>query len=141
MQDIERMFTQALELVKQCGELLKKVDYNKDVHRKSDGSLVTNYDLIIDEKLTKGLKAIYNIPVLSEEHKEEYKDTYFVIDPIDGTHNFSRGFECFGIMVALVEKEKTVFSIIEIPLLNKIYTAIKGKGAYLNREKNKGKTI
>ena len=93
MENLEIVFNKALELVKRCREILKSVDFNNNVQVKEDGSLVTKYDLMIDKKLTEGLKKIYDIPVLSEEHKEEVKDTYFVIDPIDGTHNFSRGFE------------------------------------------------
>ena len=124
-----------IETVKQCGELLKSADADKSTTVKTDGSLVTKYDLLIDSKLTSELKSMYNIPLFSEEHKEEYSDTYFVIDPIDGTHNFNSGLEYFGIMVAYVEHSVTIFSVIHLPLLNKTYTAYKGKGAYLNGEK------
>lgn len=136
IKNIEEKFNQVLKLVKECGDLLRSVDREKDIKEKKDGSLVTKYDLMLDEKLTNGLKQIINCSVLSEEHKEKLGSTYFVIDPIDGTHNFSRGFECFGIMVALVENKKTLFSIVELPMLYKTYTAIKGQGAYLNRRKN-----
>ena len=121
-----------IEKVKECGEILKNADENKSEKEKSDGSLVTKYDLLVDEKLTNDLKSICNIPVLSEEHKEELTDTYFVIDPIDGTHNFINGLEYYGIMVAYVENNVTVFSVVHIPMLNKTFTAYKGKGAYLN---------
>lgn len=43
---------------------------------------------MIDKKLSQELKKIANCSVLSEEHKEDIGNTYFVIDPIDGTHNF-----------------------------------------------------
>ena len=121
--------------VKECGEILKVAEQNKSITTKSDGSLVTKYDLLIDKKLTQELKLIYNIPVFSEEHKEDFSDTYFVIDPIDGTHNFISGLEYYGIMVAYVENNVTVFSVIYLPLLDKTYTAYKGKGAFLNGKK------
>lgn len=135
MNDLNNVFNQTLKIVKECGNILEEVDYEKEIKIKEDGSLVTKYDLMLDAILSKKLKEIKNIPVLSEEHYEELGDTYFVIDPIDGTHNFSRGLEYFGIMVALVEKNQTVFSIVELPLLNKTYTAIKGQGAFLNGNK------
>lgn len=135
MKDVEQIFNEALKLVKECSNILKDVDFDKEAVIKSDGSLVTKYDLMLDEKLTKGLKAIVDYPVLSEEHKEVLGDSYFVIDPIDGTHNFSRGFECFGIMLGLVVKGTIMFGIVDLPLLNKTYTAIRGKGAYLNGNK------
>lgn len=135
MDDIEIVREKTLKLVKECSKILQKAGKDRDGQDKNDGSLVTKYDLAIDKKLTEGLKKIINCPVLSEEHKEIIENTYFVIDPIDGTHNFSRGFECFGIMLAYVENGETVFSIIDLPELNKTYTAIKGKGAFLNGDR------
>ena len=129
--DIE-FYNLIIEKVKQCGEILKSAEKDKSTTEKMDGSLVTKYDLIIDNKLTNELKSIYNIPVFSEEHQESFDDTYFIIDPIDGTHNFNFGLEYFGIMVAYVEKNQTIFSVIHLPLLDKTYTAYKGKGAFLN---------
>lgn len=132
--DIE-FYNTIIEKVKECGEILKSADLDKSPAEKKDGSLVTKYDLLIDKKLTTELKKIYNIPVFSEEHEENFSNTYFVIDPIDGTHNFNSGLDYFGIMVAYVENNETLFSVIHLPVLNKTYTAYKGKGAYLNGEK------
>lgn len=132
MEKNKEFYDLIIEKVKECGEILKNAGEDKGEKEKPDGSLVTKYDLLIDEKLTKELKAIYNIPVFSEEHKEELSDTYFVIDPIDGTHNFIFGLEYFGIMVAYVENNITMFSVIHLPILNKTFTAYKGKGAFLN---------
>ena len=127
-----------IELVKECGEILKNATMEKEAHEKKDGSLVTKYDLMIDEKLTKGLKEMYgDIPVLSEEHEENLNDTYFVIDPIDGTHNFNAGLEYFGVMLAYIEKNETKFSVIYLPVLDKLFVAMKGKGAFLNGERLK----
>lgn len=132
MMNLEEVFEKTLILIKECSTLLKNTSQELDEQSKKDGTLITKYDLIVDQKLTQELKKIVNYPILSEEHEENIGDTYFVIDPIDGTHNFSRGFEYFGIMVAFVEKEETLFSIIDMPMLNKTYTALKGKGAFLN---------
>lgn len=92
---MEEKYDKIIKLVKKCGDTLKKIDYREESKVKEDGSLVTKYDLIIDRILTDELKQIADIPVLSEEHSEQLGDTYFVIDPIDGTHNFSRGLEFF----------------------------------------------
>ena len=135
MEDIKVIFEKAIELVKECGELLKNVDYDKEVAIKEDSTIVTKYDMQIDRKLTEGLKQITDCSVFSEEHAEEQKDTYFIIDPIDGTNNFSIGFEYFCIMVAFVKNKTTLFSIVYAPVLDKMFTAIKGEGAYLNNKK------
>ena len=133
--NIQEMFDKTLRLVKKCGDILKNVDFEKEATVKKDGSLVTKYDLMLDKKLTEGLKEIANYPVFSEEHTEECGDTYFIIDPIDGTHNFNSGLEFFGIIVAFVQNKETQFSIVHLPLLDKTFTAIKGHGAYLNDKK------
>ncbi len=136
MKDIEELYNQTLNLVKECGELLKTViNKEKKSKIKSDGSIVTEYDLLIDKKLSENLHKIGNCPILSEEHKEDIGNTYFVIDPIDGTHNFSIALDFFGIMVSYIFEKTTMFSIIYLPMLNSICTAIKGKGAFLNDER------
>lgn len=133
MNNIEQLFNKTLLLVKECGEVLKNaIKEEKESQIKKDGSIVTKYDLMIDTKLTQELKKIANCSVLSEEHEEDLGNTYFVIDPIDGTHNFDIKWEFFGIMVSYVLEKETMFSIIYLPMLNTICTAIKGKGAYLN---------
>ena len=133
MKNIDELFEKTLALVKECGEILKTaVKEEKDSKIKEDGSIVTKYDLMIDKKLSQELKEIANCSVLSEEHKEDIGNTYFVIDPIDGTHNFDMKWDFFGIMVSYVLEKETVFSIIHLPMLNIVCTAMKGKGAYLN---------
>ena len=136
MKNIDELFKKTLALVNECGEILKTaVKEEKESKIKEDGSIVTNYDLMIDKKLSQELKEMANCSVLSEEHKEEIGDTYFVIDPIDGTHNFDMKWDFFGIMVSYVLEKETVFSIIFLPMLNITCTAIKGKGAYINGER------
>lgn len=130
---MNKMFDKTLELVKECEEILRlALMKEKESKIKADGSIVTEYDLMIDKKLSETLREIGNCPVLSEEHEENLGDTYFVIDPIDGTHNFDMKWDFFGIMVSYVKEKETIFSIVSLPMLNCICTAFKGKGAYLN---------
>ena len=140
MIDVQDIFNKTLEIVKECGEIVKHANKEKDTKIKEDGSFVTKYDLLVDEKLTKGLKQIVDCSIYSEEHKEEQKETYFIIDPIDGTHNFNSGFELYCIMVGFVRNDEVLFNIIYAPSLDKMFTAIKGKGAFLNDKKISMKT-
>jgi fructose-1,6-bisphosphatase/inositol monophosphatase family enzyme len=146
LKELIDIYNESLEIVIECGNILKNADYQKENNIKKDGSFVTKYDLQIDEILTERLKSIVNCSVLSEEHMENQLDNYFVVDPIDGTHNFNAGLELFGIMISYVQDEITQFSIVYLPLLDKLYTAIKGKGAFLNNKQihvknNNGKLI
>ena len=57
MKNINELFEKTLALVKECGEILKTaVKEEKDSKIKEDGSIVTKYDLIIDNKLSQELK-------------------------------------------------------------------------------------
>lgn len=134
------LFDKTLKIIKECGELLKDVNKEKESSLKFDGTIVTKYDLLMEEKITKELKEIADYEIFSEEHffeqnMSEENKTYFIIDPIDGTSNFNAGYDCFGIIVAFVKDDSTLFSIVHFPLLDRTYIAKKGEGAYLNGKK------
>lgn len=57
----------------------------------------------------------------------------FIVDPIDGTTNFVHNFPAFCISLGLAVKKTPVVGVIYNPLLDELYTAIQGKGAYLQR--------
>jgi myo-inositol-1(or 4)-monophosphatase len=57
----------------------------------------------------------------------------FIVDPIDGTTNFIHSFPSFCISLGLSVKKVPVVGVIYNPVLDELYTAIKGHGAYLSR--------
>jgi myo-inositol-1(or 4)-monophosphatase len=56
----------------------------------------------------------------------------WVIDPLDGTHNYLRGIPQFAVSIAQLDHGEPVYAVILDPLRNEIYTASKGDGAFLN---------
>lgn len=54
----------------------------------------------------------------------------FIIDPLDGTSNFAMGLPVFTVSIGLMEDEALIAGVIYIPLLDEMYVAEKGKGAY-----------
>lgn len=56
----------------------------------------------------------------------------WIIDPLDGTTNFAHNLPCFSISVALAVNGETVFGVVENPVLEERFWAIKGEGAFLN---------
>ena len=56
----------------------------------------------------------------------------WIIDPIDGTMNFVHSNPMVSISVGLVINKRIVIGIVFAPVIGKMYTAIKGKGAFLN---------
>lgn len=63
------------------------------------------------------------------DNKSEYT---FVIDPLDGTSNFVLGIPDFAISIGLLQKDEVIMGVIYNPILDQLYSAAKGKGAYLN---------
>jgi myo-inositol-1(or 4)-monophosphatase len=82
--------------------------------------LVTEADLLVDRLVTDGLGALYpGVPVISEEGEqtpEAQAGDCFVLDPIDGTHNFAAGMPWWGISLARVHGDELLEAwILEAP--------------------------
>lgn len=88
--------------------------------QKADGSLVTQYDKWADAELSERIKRTFpDHGVLSEEAEHTFPGTEWcwVIDPIDGTTNFTRGIPLWGISLGLLYKGTPVFGHVYIPSL------------------------
>ena len=121
-------------LIRDFGELEKL-----QVSSKGPSDFVTNSDMkaekIIIEELTKSKK---KFSILSEEIGEVInsdKDSYWIIDPIDGTTNFLHGIPHFAISIALKIKEEIVSGLIFDPIKNEMFYAEKNCGAYFNNQR------
>ncbi len=65
--------------------------------------------------------------------KTEWTDApTWIIDPVDGTLNFVHGYPNVCVSIGLAIKKEMVLGIIHVPVHNLLFTAIKGKGAFLN---------
>lgn len=123
------------ELVIRAGEAILAVDRSAmNVTGKSDGSPVTEADLAADQIIVKGLTRLApQVSLLSEERvhlaKPPYKDSFFLIDPLDGTKEFVAGRDEFTVNVALVTHGVPLLGIVGAPALGLIWRGIVGKGA------------
>lgn len=64
-------------------------------------------------------------------------DYWWVIDPLDGTAVYSSGLPTYGISISLLKGGEPVLGVINLPALESLYWAEKGRGAYLNGRKIK----
>lgn len=137
---MESNLTFATRLAERVGELLleqfKRSDKNPQI--KPDFSLVTDADLQADNRLTQEILEAYpHDNLLSEELHPVYPNdatgAVWVIDPLDGTTNFSLGLAYWGTSIALVEDGYPTLAVLHFPLLGETYTAQRGRGAALNR--------
>lgn len=104
---------------------------------KGPKDLVTEVDFAVEKLLTTEIKKKFpSHGILAEEkHSKIISEKYeyiWVIDPIDGTKNFSHGIPEYSISIGLLHKQKPLLGIVYAPALNKLYTAQKNHGAFLN---------
>jgi 3'(2'), 5'-bisphosphate nucleotidase len=116
------------------------------VERKADNSPLTIADKASHNTIVELLKPT-GIPVLSEEGKTidypERKnwDTFWLIDPLDGTKEFIKKNGEFTVNIALVKGGKPVMGIIYVPVLQTLYVGSKEKGAWKVEEAENGITF
>ncbi len=108
---------------------------------KPDGAgPVTEADLAVNEMLYEMLpKARPNYGWLSEETEDNDdrlgNQKIFIIDPIDGTRSFAEGANTWAHSFAIADNGEVTAAVVYLPMRNKMYTAAKGQGAFLNGER------
>ena len=102
------------------------------VERKTDHSPVTAADRKIEERLRKALgRAHPTEGIIGEEFGSSGStQTYWTIDPIDGTRAFSRGLPSWGIMVGRVEQGRATLGVCDFPAIDVTIAAALGVSAY-----------
>lgn len=135
------MIDKIIDIVHECGKImLSATDIQRKIHQKEGkGNFVTDYDSRIQAALKEKLLALLPEAVFYGEEddadKADISKGYaFIVDPIDGTANFSRGLGCSCISVALAKDGYPVKGVIYNPYKQETFYAEKGKGAYLNGE-------
>jgi myo-inositol-1(or 4)-monophosphatase len=114
--------------------------HNPEHWVKPDGSIVTAGDLAVNESLLGALKAARpDDAILSEETPDNAarisSKRLWIIDPIDGTRNYFNGGTDWCIGVALIEDGQPKVSALYQPTEDRMYTAIRGQGAYRNNRR------
>ncbi len=102
---------------------------------KADGTLITACDRWSDQTLVAGLSRLYpGEGVLSEEGQQSVPgtETYWVVDPLDGTTNFAAGIPYWAISLARFEQGRPVLAVLDVPPLRQRIVAAAGLGAWRN---------
>ena len=138
----EILLQQITEIVHECGTILMGAeDMRGKIHQKEGrGNFVTDYDSRIQKILKERLlELVPGAAFLGEEDQMDSTDISggyaFIVDPIDGTANFTRGFNASCISVALALDGYPILGVVCNPYQQETFHAIKGKGAYLNHER------
>lgn len=135
---MEQLVSKICALVKLCGSIILQADREgMDIDSKSGiANFVTEYDKMVQERLRIGLLSICPEATFIGEEGEQTafseRGKFFIVDPIDGTTNFIKDYRVSCISVAYVEDGQTEAAVLYNPYLNEMYTAIRGRGAFLN---------
>uniref|UniRef100_A0A6A7G1E7 Inositol-1-monophosphatase n=1 Tax=Hirondellea gigas TaxID=1518452 RepID=A0A6A7G1E7_9CRUS len=139
--DVEKWYQAAVDVAKEAGVIIRDGFYKaKKVEMKGNPrDLVTETDKAVEDMVMATLhKTFPDHKFIGEESvaagaKCELTDApTWIIDPVDGTMNFVHSFPYTCISIGLwVDKEARV-AVVFNPILDQLYTAKKGEGAYLN---------
>jgi myo-inositol-1(or 4)-monophosphatase len=138
MVDTNKEINFAVSLAKQAGVLMKK-NFSLGMKRelKSDLTPVTATDLAINSLVLDAVVKTYPAhSFIGEEGSREIESEYaWVCDPIDGTMPFTLGYPTFVFSLALTKNGESILGVIYDPMCDRLVTAEKGKGAFLNGSK------
>ena len=135
------MIQTAIEAAKSAGKILmEKRGHVNSIKIKKDSTLVTEVDIACEEKIRGIIEKKYpGHGFLGEEEGISNKnaDYIWIIDPLDGTHNYIYGLPLFGVSIALAYKKEIIAGVVFFPVLNQLFTAEKGKGSFVNGKRLK----
>ena len=132
------MLDQLIDAVKQAGASILDVYQSDDlgIEIKSDQSPLTRADKAAHDVLVEALSAMNCGPILSEEDADipwaerQQWTQYWLVDPLDGTKEFIKRNGEFTVNVALIRDRQPVIGLVYAPVLDRLYYAEHGKGAW-----------
>lgn len=139
MHNLKAELTESILTAREAGKIIMQI-YHSDFHidYKEDASPVTLADHKANDLIVNRLKSVFpSYAILSEESKDDrsrlLSDWCFIVDPLDGTKEFIKRNGEFTVNIALVFKKKPVMGVVFIPETEELYYAIKGQGAFYEK--------
>jgi myo-inositol-1(or 4)-monophosphatase len=133
--DLDRALTVAMRAISLAGQYTVS-HQPTHISTKGDRDVVTNVDLAVEHLIRDLLRDWDSVVGFVGEEQEASgdEDTYWVLDPIDGTINLIHGSPLCAIALALVHEHQPVLGITAVPFLDRCYWAVAGEGAYRDGE-------
>lgn len=125
-----------LACVRQAGGVVR-AQWNdvKEIAFKGRIDLVTQTDLAVEKMLLEGLPALLpGSTVLAEESHVSLDPgaLTWIVDPVDGTTNYAHGLPIVAVSVALWKDGRAELAAVYLPMLEELFWAVRGQGAFLN---------
>lgn len=129
----------AVSAAKEAGLFLKKnLHKGHSVHYKGEINIVTDEDRKSEEMILGRISREFpGHDILSEESAARGSGAEFrwIVDPLDGTTNYAHGFPVFCVSMALQRNGVTIVGCVYNPMLDEMFTARAGSGAFLNGDR------
>ncbi len=137
--DLSTELQEAKEAALVAGDVILEV-YKEDfkTEYKEDNTPVTKADHLANQLIVHKLRAAFpSDAILSEEASDDgirmLNQRCWIIDPLDGTKEFIKKNGEFTVNIALVHEKKPVLGVVYIPVKKELYFAVKGFGAYYEK--------
>jgi myo-inositol-1(or 4)-monophosphatase len=128
----------AVKMALEAGALLKgRLGHAGRVDYKGEVNIVTEMDRMSEDLIVGSITREFPGHGIIAEESDERKTTgayRWIIDPLDGTTNYSHGFPVFCVSIAFEDHGEVVFGVVYNPMLEELFVAEKGGGATLNGE-------
>ena len=134
------MLNIAVKAARRAGAIINRATRNLDivaVKEKAANDFVSEVDEEAEQAIIRTLRESYpGHAILSEESGASGNSEYqWIIDPLDGTTNYLHGFPQYAVAIALSHKNVVTQAVIYDPGRNDLFTATRGRGAYLNDQR------
>jgi len=135
------MLNIAVKAARRAGQIINRASLDLDrvqVSKKQHNDFVTEVDKASEAAIIETLHTAYpDHSILAEESGATDRESEFqwIIDPLDGTTNFIHGFPYYCVSIALAHKGVVQQAVIYDPTRNDLFTASRGRGAYLNERR------
>jgi myo-inositol-1(or 4)-monophosphatase len=141
--NLHPMLNVAIKAARAAGAIINRAALDVEsvrISQKQINDFVTEVDHASEQAIIETLLTAYpGHGILAEEsgsqHGAKDSDFVWIIDPLDGTTNFIHGFPVYCVSIALAFKGKIEQAVVYDPSRNDLFTATKGRGAFLNERR------
>lgn len=142
--ELKNLVHEINQVARASGSIIRKYFHTSyDIDIKDDKSPVTTADIAANEYIEQQLSILTpNIPRISEESENsiyeirKHWDTFWLIDPLDGTREFIKNRPDFTVNIALIHHNQPILGSIYLPIRDQLYYATRDCDAYRCDQKN-----
>lgn len=147
--NLEKLCHECVNIARDAGKAILTIyDAGFDIEEKHDKSPLTDADMASHNLIMQRLTELTpEIPILSEEsaklpfEERSSWETYWLVDPLDGTREFIKRNGEFTVNIALIHQHKSIIGVINVPVLDVDYFAWENGGSYKIENGDEAKRI